>query len=200
MKNDAAIYSLAKLSTQNLGVFSLSDIRKIFDIHSPATLYRKVNSLVENGIIKKVTKGYYADQNATLSRVAMRIFPDGYVSLGYALAKHGLVGSFPKNKINILTSRVRSKVIDTDFGKIKMSVQEENLHFDFSNQDGLRIASPEKAFIDTLYFYLRGERYQFDVYSEINRSMLDRSRVKKILEKYKNPKFISFVEGVLSNG
>ena len=56
------------------------------------------------------------------------------------------------------------------------------------------MATKEKAFLDTLYFYQKGTRFYFDIYSDIDISQLDRSIIFKYLKSYKNPKFIKFVK------
>jgi hypothetical protein len=34
----------------------------------------------------------------------------------------------------------------------------------FKNVNGVNVATPEKAFIDTLYFYKKGFKFSFDIY------------------------------------
>jgi hypothetical protein len=63
---------------------------------------------------------------------------------------------------------------------------------------GIRKADAEKAFLDTLYFYQLGHRFSFNIYSDIQIDRLDKKRINHYLTHYKNPKFISFVKGVLS--
>ena len=58
--------------------------------------------------------------------------------------------------------------------------------------DGIRVALPEKAVLDTLYFYRRGIRFSFDIYSDIDYSRLNKSIIDEFLLKYKNPVFIGF--------
>ena len=74
-----------------------------------------------------------------------------------------------------------------------------NLIFGFSTADGVRYADAEKAFIDTLYFHLRGRRFPFDIYSDMAIQKLDQARIREYLGSYRNPKFVTFVEGVLTS-
>ena len=51
--------------------------------------------------------------------------------------------------------------------------------------------------LDTLYFYLRGRRYPFDIYSDVDTSSLDSEKVLDYLKEYENPKFVAFAKGVI---
>ena len=72
-------------------------------------------------------------------------------------------------------------------------------HLDFGHDtvDGVRWADPEKAALDALYFHLRGRRYPFDVYSDLDLSRLDATRLEDYLARYRNPKFVAFARSVL---
>ena len=69
--------------------------------------------------------------------------------------------------------------------------------FGFANVNGIRCAEVEKAVLDTLYYHLRGRRYAFDIYSDMDLSKLNHVRLREYLGCYNNPKFIAFVVGLL---
>jgi len=50
---------------------------------------------------------------------------------------------------------------------------------------------------DVLYFHLRGRRYSFDIYSDIDLARLKKKRLSDYLTRYRNPKFVSFTTGLL---
>ena len=60
----------------------------------------------------------------------------------------------------------------------------------------VRYADKERAFLDVLYFYQRGHKFSFNIYSDIQVKKLDQKIIKRCLAHYKNPKFVKFVEGV----
>ena len=66
------------------------------------------------------------------------------------------------------------------------------LVFGYEVVDGVRIALPEKAVLDTLYLYRRGVRFSFDVYTDIDYSRLDGDLVRKYLGEYRNPVFVDY--------
>ena len=51
------------------------------------------------------------------------------------------------------------------------------LYFGVKTIDGVRMAVPEKAVLDTLHYYRRGIRFSFDVYPDIDYSRLDKKRL-----------------------
>jgi hypothetical protein len=59
------------------------------------------------------------------------------------------------------------------------------------------MADTEKAFIDLLYFYVKGARFLIDPLKDVNIEKLDRKKLLAYLKKYKNPKFVKFVKGFL---
>ena len=73
-----------------------------------------------------------------------------------------------------------------------------HLAFGDAASDGVRFADGEKAVLDVLYFHLRGRRYPFDIYSDIDFTRLDRRRLEPYLNRYRNPKFVAFARGVLN--
>ena len=74
----------------------------------------------------------------------------------------------------------------------------KSLFFGFRGDRGINRATPEKAFLDTLYFYLHGRCYSFDIYQDIDITRLDRRLIEQWLIKYDNLRFVSFVKDILT--
>lgn len=51
--------------------------------------------------------------------------------------------------------------------------------------------------LDTLYFHLRGQRYVFDPFSDVDTSRLDPGRLRDYLGRYRNPRFVAFARNTL---
>jgi hypothetical protein len=62
---------------------------------------------------------------------------------------------------------------------------------------GIQLADPEKAFLDLLYFHAKGARFVIDPLKEVALDKLDMRRVERYLRRYRNPRFIAFVKGLL---
>jgi hypothetical protein len=72
-----------------------------------------------------------------------------------------------------------------------------HLFFGYDTTDGVRFADSEKAVLDVLYFHLRGQRYVFDPFSDIDMSRLDPARLRRYIARYRNPRFVSFASTLL---
>jgi len=63
-----------------------------------------------------------------------------------------------------------------------------------ANPKGFLLATPEKAVLDTLYFYLRGKKFYFNIFGDIHYGSLDKDTFFEYLARYRNPKFRTFAE------
>ena len=109
-----------------------------------------------------------------------------------------MVGPKPNWNCDIITCAPKGKLIKTKIGNITMKRQKEAYNFGIELLEGRRVANKEKAFIDTCYYYLRGEKYPFDLVSDIDCSKLNMSVLLDYLSRYENPKFRTFTEDVLT--
>ena len=128
-----------------------------------------------------------------------KIEPESYVSFEYVLAKKSLIGTYSSSLIRSVMKTGRARRFRYKNNLVEQLKIKKELYFGFNSIDGYNIATPEKAFLDCLYFYTKGKRYSFDIFSDIDLSMLDRKLMARYLLKYKNPKFVTFVKGVLND-
>ena len=180
------------------GVFSLSDLKNLLNETNPLVLHRRINTLLRNKVLLRFKRGFYLAQTYNLEVLSQRIYPDSYISLGNVLARHLVIGSIPaKNVYAVKTGRNRT--FSSAFGSLVYCGIAPQLVFDYEYENGVRYATAEKAFLDTLYFYQKGFRFSFNIEEDIDTSSFDRVKIDTMLKKYKNPKFISFVKGRLSD-
>ncbi len=135
-------------------VFSLADIRQA----DPAFHRRRLNEWQEKGYIRKVIKGYYvfADRaldEKVLFEIANRIYAPSYVSFEMALAYHGLI---PESVYGITSASTRkTSHFKTPIGAFIYRTIRPKLYFGFdflkNNEKIVKLASPEKAFLDLFY-------------------------------------------------
>jgi hypothetical protein len=185
------------LLKEQKGVFSSSDLWAIVSPTSSVDFYRQIKKLEKEKLVYKVCRGFYVAKNFSKAHLIMAMKPEAYLSLEFALAYYNLIGTYTENKIRPILAQVNrnieSDMITIDYKKIK-----EDLIFGHQVIDGIRIATKEKAFLDTLYFYQKGVKFYFDIYSDIEIEVLDKKVIHKYLKKYKNPKFIKFVQDYLN--
>lgn len=173
------------------GVFALSDLRNLLQTSNRGVLYRGLKDLEQAGILSRFCRGFYVTRDFDPLVLSQRIAPDSYISFGNALARHLLIGSVPRYRIRAAKPGPKRVYSNGEYQIEHLTLKPE-LVFGYEVIDAVRIAVPEKAVLDTLYFYRRGIRFSFDVYTDVDYSQLDRDLVRQYLGEYKNPVFVDF--------
>ncbi len=174
------------------GVFTLTDLRNLFPLNDNTTFYRRIKALEKADILKRAVKKIYITKDYNIRMLSHKINPDSYISLEAVLSDALIIGTLPANHIKALKIGKKREYI-TDLGTIIHLGISKHIYFGFDKYKGINIATKEKAFLDTLYFHLRGYRFYFDIFSDMDLDRLDISLIDKYLKEYKNPKFVNFV-------
>jgi len=178
------------------GVFAVGDLERLLNETNPVVLHRRIRALQEADLLQRCVRGIYATPGFVPEALAARINPDSYVSLGSALARELMIGSVPSAavySVKVGKGRTyRGAGLTLDYAGVT-----REMFFGFQAVDGIRCATREKALIDTLYFYLRGRRYSFNVFEDVDTSRIDPALVETYLCRYRNPRFVAFVRGFL---
>ncbi|MBF0199037.1 MAG: hypothetical protein HQL32_15075 [Planctomycetes bacterium] len=183
---------LSEISEKVNGVFRRSDLANLFSTSSNDTLSKRIQFLIREGHLKRAIQGFYYTPDAKIMDLAQRIFPDGYFSLTTGLSLNIMIGTRPTRKITIVTARPRPKTFHFDIGSVQMKRINSEYFFGFSKIGYHRIATPEKAFIDSCYYYLKKETFPFDLSSDVRVDHLDIALLKEMLKKYANKRFVQF--------
>jgi hypothetical protein len=195
MKIDYRDYKLLnKFKDDMRGVFTLSDIKNLFQIFNGQMFYRKLKELERAGVIKRFIKGIYISENFDMQTLSQKICPDSYISFENVLAKNMIIGTVPQNYLKAVKIGKKRIYKKSNLSIVHVGIT-PNLYFGFETVKGINLAVKEKAFLDTLYYYQKGMKFYFDIYSDMNIQLLDNKIVNKFLKKYENPKFTKFVEG-----
>ena len=187
---------LSRLDAAQRGVYSKSDLQTAFGELHPAAFVRRVRALLDHGILRRFCRGWYVGEVFDLATLSQRLAPESYVSFGTVLARDLIIGTSLDRQIMAVKAG-RPRRYSCDGHVIEHVSTAEELLFGFTTTDGVRYANAEKAALDTLYYHLRGRRYSFDIYSDIALHKLDKARLRDYLSRYRNPKFVAFVKGVL---
>lgn len=180
------------------GVYTMSDLKVLFGSQSEAALYKKLQAFVGTGILVKVKRGIYARPNASLRAVCARICPDSYVSFGGILADAAIIGSVPGCRVQAV--KVGSpRTFTCRLGTIEFLSITPRLFFGFATVNGIRCATPEKAFLDACYFTYKGRNFSFDIDTDVDKSRLDPAVIASSLTKY-DRKFLAFYQRIVENG
>jgi hypothetical protein len=181
------------------GVFSFSDLKNVFNEKTPLLLHRRIYALISVGVLTRFKRGFYCTENFNLETLSQRLYPDSCISLGTVLAHRLLIGSIPAKTVYAVKTG-RNRAFYSSKGNLIYCGITPHLLFGYEYENGRRYATAEKAFLDTLYFYQKGFNFSFNIFEDINITNLDTAKTRFLLKKYKNPKFITFVKGVISAG
>jgi len=137
-------------------LFSLSDLVLLTgDRRSSLTV--QLSRLVSSGVIERPARGWYANPFALPSdeEVAMVIRRPSYLSMEYALSRHGVL-SQQARVLTLVTTRLpytfRSGDTVFEYHQVKRS-----LFRGYRVEGEVQVAEPEKALLDLVYVrYVRG--------------------------------------------
>lgn len=196
MKNDVADSRLLeRLGPALGGVFTLPDLANAFAEPHANVLYRRIRRLEELGLLSRFSRGMYVTPGFSPEVLSQKLAPASYLSCGTILAQTLVIGSRPDFQVDAVKLG-RGRTYSDGSLTVRHLGCSKSTYFGFEKRDGIARATPEKAFIDTLYYHQHGTRFHFDIYSDMNLDLLDRKRMGKYLKRYRNPRFRSFVEGI----
>jgi len=189
---------ILKYSKELGGIFSTTDLFNIINEKQPLTNKRRIQRLESAGILTRIKRGIYVTEDFDLWRLAAQIRPQCYISMFSILATNGFTGTVPQNTVSVVCLGLQKNLTvlnkQLNFYSIK-----KGLFFGFTSDSfGVCRADNEKAYLDVLYYYNRGYTFAIDPLTEIRTNKLNKKKVLKYLEKYKNPKFKEFVKGRLN--
>jgi predicted transcriptional regulator of viral defense system len=179
------------LQEKGIKFITRTEAARLLGINKTNTVYKLLQRLVANKVLQRVTRGVYLVSNAKVSdfEIANATYRPSYISLESALSHCGILSQFPFS-ITSVTTRRRSKfVFNKEFEYAHIN---NNLYWGFVKNDKFVIATPEKAFLDMLYFHLKGLR-KMDI-DELDISGLD----KKLLSAYTKKMNKAFIKKFLS--
>lgn len=196
MKRVEDLKLIESLSERHGGVFSAVDLRTAFaDPHSKG-FQRRVDSLLTAGVLQRFCRGWYITETFDPSILSQRISPESFASLETRLGELGLIGPRSERRfVAVKTGRSRSYVHP------RVTIEHlgihPKLHFGWELDGVVRKASAERALLDALYFYQHGRALPVDPYRDIFLDRIDKGRLFELLERYGNPRFRSFVKGLV---
>ncbi|NCD35247.1 MAG: hypothetical protein EOL87_17780 [Spartobacteria bacterium] len=174
---------LQKWAESMRGVFTLADLKVLYGDISDIGLYKKLNRMVEEKQLIKVKRGLYALPSASLTDICMRMEPNAYISTGTVLASHLMIGSIPGRRIQAVKTGA-PRAYECELGTIELLSMAPHLFFGYSEENGLRVATPEKAWLDTCYYAYKGRAFSFDLDTDVDKDALDEQVLTTYLDAY----------------
>lgn len=189
--NFKEVTGVLQIAQDNGGVLTLADLRVYFYKFSDPAIYKKLARLVKEGQLSKIKAGLYALPQAELTIISQRLYINSYISTGSVLARAMAIGSIPARRVQAVKVGCPRRY-ETDLGVVEHLSIKRELYFGFVREGELLWATPEKAFLDTCYFYRCGRQFSFDPFSDINPEVFDGARVREYLTRY-NKGFQQFI-------
>jgi len=175
---------LEKLKFFNKAYYTIADLEKIFSL-TRESLFVTLSRLEKAGEIIRLRKGLYqlAGKSFDLEKIASQIYQPSYLSFETGLAKYGILSQIPYVLTLATTNRPQKIIIQgrsVEYRRLK-----KELFFGFSLENGVYLASPEKALLDELYFIAKG-RATLDV-EELDLGEIDRKKFWQMSKKFPRP-------------
>lgn len=167
---------LLTLYQQSQTVFTLKEISLLFPEISYERLKDRLAYYTKVEKLKRLRKGVYAKENYNPQEIASKLFAPAYISLETVLQKAGLVFQYYKT-IFVVSYVSRTVTVDEHiltYRKIKNDILFQTQGIE--KQDGVMMATPERAFLDALFLY---KNYHFD-----NLRPLDWDKIKQLQPMY----------------
>jgi predicted transcriptional regulator of viral defense system len=188
MKNLEVLQILQKTGKS---IFTLPEIKNLLDIEKDNSAYKKVESLIRDGVLTKTINGiYYLSSKPPADfELANYLYQPSYISLSSALNYYGILIQVPY-EITSVTARLTRKVEVKN--KLFSYRHISPAYFlGYQKEQDFLIAEPEKALIDTLFLTSLG-RLKID-YDELLLKRIDKQRFKELAGKIKNRAFQKFI-------
>ena len=135
--------------------YTISDLEKVTTL--PRTsLYVAIKRWVAAGILQKVAQGIYLPMGkmVPLENIAAQLYFPSYLSFESALAQYGILNLIPYSITFATTRKTRKYTLNGR--EIEFRQIAPPLYFGFEMKNGAFVALPEKAFLDEIYFVVRG--------------------------------------------
>jgi predicted transcriptional regulator of viral defense system len=177
-------FDLNKIRKPYFGYEEIARVRGISLSSAKVTASR----YVRQGLLLRLKKNLYVRRevwNAANKEDKFRLANLGqspsYISLMTALAYYEITTQIQQNFFESVAIR-RTKEIQVNGSVFKYSKINESLFFEFKKENGIFIASPEKALLDAFYLMSYG-RYTIDI-SALNTDKLDRKIITQLSREF----------------
>lgn len=171
-------------------IFTGEDLALLWQETNKNNLKAKISYYVKKGSLLRLTRGVFAkDKKYDPKELATSIYIPSYISFETALREAGMIFQHYET---IFVAGPWSKTVKIDEHAFAFRKMKKAVLFNSSgiiNRDNFGIASPERAFLDTIYL---SPKYYFDNFKPINwnkcrklAKIYDNSALIKRLDEYR---------------
>lgn len=183
---------IREFQAKEISLFTLADFSRLFKIDRPNTVYKKIQRLEREKIVKKLIKGRYLFmlKKASEFTIANFLCQPSYISLESALAFYGIMTGFSYQITSLTLKKTRAYTIDQkEYHYTRIS---PNLFWGWDKKEDFLMATPEKALLDYLYLCFKGLR-QLDL-EELDLKAVNKKKFKEYFKIIKNPLLLKFLK------
>ncbi len=187
-----------KIKDKKLGIFSSRDIQAIFGVSTQAATMI-LHRYTKKGVIIRIKRGMYSlpDTIPPELYIANKLYSPSYVSREFALSYHGIIPEMVYEITSVSTKPTRRFQTVGKIYSYRRIIKTAFTGYTLEKQRGFTflIATPEKAFVDTLYYRVLFSKKPL---SRFNKDKINKDKALKYGELFKNQKLISIIKTTLS--
>ena len=172
---------LQKLEEYKKDFYTFKDLQNIFNV--PAnSLKVQLSRWCKQGVFIRLSRGIYTPYNAKIevNKVANQIYYPSYLSFESALSYYGILSQIPYT-LTFATQKKSKKLVLKDT-QIEYTQLAKRLFFGYTLENGIYLATPEKALMDTIYLVSKGKRTL--TVDELYLKNIDKEKFKEISLKF----------------
>ena len=177
-------------------IFSLSDLSQLTE-EDKSSLSVQLTRLVKAGLVKRIAYRWYENPFAppSLEEISMVLRYPSYLSMEYALSKHGVL-SQTTYTFTLVTTKL-PYTYRTEKAVYEYHQIHENLFWGYRKIGMINIAEPEKALLDLIYIrYVKNKDMKaFGIKSLFDDMYIDEISIEKLF--MYSEKFPSKTRGIL---
>jgi len=161
---------IKKLIDSNNTVFTVSELKILFNIKDPTQLNHIMQRMKNQDIVKNLWYGIWALNDYDKLELWSKLRKNSYISLEYVLQKNWIIFQSYDKTITLAGNNTFTKEIDGltfEYHKIKPSILTNPLWLVYTWK--YYIATPERAICDMIYLY---KNISFDNIKPLNAELL----------------------------
>lgn len=182
--------TLELLHQSRASIFRVSDVAMITGETNRTRLVQRLRYGVNKGYLVSPCNGIYAKTDYSFEELACKLYVPSYISLETVLQKAGIIFQY-SDEITLVSYLSRSIEIDGKAIRYRKIKNEYIMDMRGIMRGEINEATPERAFLDTLYL---NSHYHFD-----NPSVLDKSKIENLLSVYNSPTLTKRVQNILAH-
>ncbi len=187
----------AKLKAKRLVLFSTRDIQTVFGV-TPAAATMILHRYSKRGLIVRAKRGIYTFPDAIPPEpyLANQLYSPSYISREFALSYHMVI---PETVYEITSVTTKASRKFERFGKVYSYRRLQKRAFTGYTIEKLRgfsfrIADPEKAFVDALYYRVI---FGLKPISRFNKDRINTAKAIRYAKIFRNPKLVDTLKRTL---